>query len=468
MNFQKKDFRGQIKASSIRVDITDIGEQGYRGFFLKDSEIIDRLEAKINLIESEGEQFLWISLDECSLRTRCASIVISKISEALKIPFTNIMMACVHTHSGHNAAIDLVLLANKLLAGIASAKANLTIVANIRQTIGNNQNIVNRRVDLPNDLGGYCVMFNDLCKVNEDNLTNDATDQVVQFLKKTEGENNVDLNKDRSYLLNKNFDHRIHLWELLDINNKSILAVVRVNAHPVIVSQSRVGAKLSADYVRVLEKLIEADLGCTCSLFNGAFGDTRPLTNNYSFEDREKFAKKYYSALKNGIVSTTAIMGFSWLQFNDVKVQLREEIPRTVEEIKKMQTQVLQNIQEKIGSTKRNYDLLETVGTFLSDENKRPSVIVYNDEIAKGYATYQFNGWVIGPMKILALPGEPLTVFAASIEKETGVLPIGLANGYLSYLPDGETLKQGGYEANQCVLSENGLKELVALGKYFK
>ena len=75
---------------------------------------------------------------------------------------------------------------------------------------------------------------------------------------------------------------------------------------------------------------------------------------------------------------------------------------------------------------------------------------------------------MLGPMKILALPGEPLTEFAVAVEKETGVLPIGLANGYLSYLPASSTIKEGGYEANQCVLSEKGIDQLVALGSYFK
>lgn len=466
MEFLKKYYQGEIRAAALRVDITDIGEQGYKGFFIKDSEIVDRLEAKINLITADESKFIWISLDECSIRSCSAKEIIANIGQTLKIPVENIMMACVHTHSGHNHNINLDLLATKLIKGIESLMKKLVVVSQIRQTIGTIQHVVNRRVDLPQDLGGYCVMFNHQCNVNEDILKLDATEQIDQFLQKSEGEKYLPLKK--KYSLGNDADLRIHMWELLDSNKKSVLSVVRVNAHPVIVSQSRVGAKISADYVRVLEKLIEADLGCTCSLFNGAFGDTRPLTNNYSFEDRERFAQRYFKAIKNGQSTISPIANFTWLQFKDVSMSLRNEAPRSIEGLKQLREKIQFNINAKIGSNKRNYDLLELVEGFLLDDKKQPSAIVYNAEIEKGFACYQLNGWEIGPMKILALPGEPLTAFAAAIEKESGVLPIGLANGYLSYLPASKTIKEGGYEANQCVLSEEGIETLILLSKYFK
>ena len=247
MEFLKNEYSGEIKAAALRVDITDIGDQGYKGFFLKDCEIIDRLEAKINYLEAEGQSFIWISLDECSIRSQSAKIIVNNIGQALKIPVEHIMMACVHTHSGHNHAIDLELLSNKLVEGIKSLTSKAVAISYLRQTIGKVNNIVNRRVNLPQDLGGYCVMFNNQCQVNEDTLILDATEQVEQYLKKSEGENFAGLGQKNGYKLGDHFDHRIHLWELLDSNNKTIISIVRVNAHPVIVSQSRVGAKLSAD-----------------------------------------------------------------------------------------------------------------------------------------------------------------------------------------------------------------------------
>lgn len=466
MEFLKKNYQGEIRAAAMRVDITDIGEQGYKGFFIKDSEIVDRLEAKINLLTADDAKFVWISLDECSIRSCSAKEIITSISQSLKIPTENIMMACVHTHSGHNHNINLELLASKLVKGVESLMKKLVVVSHIRQTIGSIKHVVNRRVDLPQDLGGYCVMFNHQCNVSEDELKLDATEQIDQFLKKSEGEKHIPL--ENKYCLGTHADLRIHMWELLDSNKKPVLSVVRVNAHPVIVSQSRVGAKISADYVRVLEKLIESDLGCTCSLFNGAFGDTRPLTNNYSFEDRERFAQRYYNAIKKSQSTIAPITNLTWLQFKDVGMSLRKEAPRSLEGLKKLREKIQFNINNKIGSNKRNYDLLELVEGFLLDDKKQPSAIVYNEEIEKGFACYQMNGWVIGPMKILALPGEPLTDFAAAIENGSGVLPIGLANGYLSYLPASQTIKEGGYEANQCVLSEEGIETLISLNKYFK
>lgn len=468
MELKKQFFTNDLKMAAVRVDITDIGEKTYRGFAIKDCEIIDRIEAKITYLLSGDQKFIWISLDECSMRSRSADQVIKLISQGLSIPASNIMMTCVHTHSAHNTGfIDLKMLAEILVKGALEASNKLVSISAIKQTVGQVEHIVNRRVELPKDLGGYCVMFNNQCVVDEDHIKINATEQVEQYLQKNEGNEFVGVEGFKEFVLGKNFDSRIHLWEFLDKNDTPITAILRVNAHPVIVSQSRVGAKVSADYVRILENLVEKDLGCVCSLFNGAFGDTRPVTNQYGFEDREKFAGRYFAALKKGKVSKQPYANFTWYQFKDVQVPLRDEMPRTIEGLMKLRETIHARIKDKIGPMKKNYDLLETVDGFLLDNGNIPSAIVTNKEITNGFAVYQINGWAIGPMKILALPGEPLTNFAKELEELSGVLPIGLANGYLSYLPDPSLLSKGGYEVNQCVLNEKGLNELIKLGCHF-
>lgn len=468
MELNKQLFTNELKMASVRVDITDIGEKTYRGFSLKECEIVDRIEAKITYLQSDGQKFIWVSLDECSMRSRSADQVVRLLSSNLDIPTSHIMMTCVHTHSAHNTGfIDLQMLAEILEKGALTAEKKLVTVTSIRQTIGQVEHIVNRRVELPKDLGGYCVMFNNQCLVDEEKTKIDATEQIEQYLQKNEGEGFVGLEGFKEYILGKNFDSRIHMWEFLDKNEITITAIIRVNAHPVIVSQSRVGAKVSVDFVRVLENLVEKELNCVCALFNGAFGDTRPITNQYSFEDREKFAGRYFAALKKGISSKQPYTNFTWYEFKDVKVQLRDEMPRSIEGLKSLRDTIHARIKDKIGPMKKNHDLLETTEGFLLDNGNIPSAIVSSKEVMNGFAEYQINGWAIGPMKILALPGEPLTEFAKAIEKFSGVLPIGLANGYLSYLPDPSLLSKGGYEVNQCVLNKNGLNELINLGSHF-
>jgi hypothetical protein len=409
-----------------------------------------------------------VSLDECSMRSRSAEQVVTLVSQGLGVPPSHIMMTCVHTHSAHNTGfIDLQMLSAILVKGALAASKKMVSISSIKQTIGQVEHIVNRRVELPKDLGGYCVMFNNQCVVDEEKIKIDATEQVKQYLQKNEGDDFIGVEGFKEFILGKNFDSRIHLWEFLDKNEAPITAIVRVNAHPVIVSQSRVGAKVSVDYVRVLENLVEKELGCVCSLFNGAFGDTRPITNQYSFEDREKFASRYFAALKKGKVSKQPYTNFTWYNFKNVEVQLRDEMPRSINGLKELRETIHTRIKDKMGSMKKNHDLLEVTDGFLLDHGNIPSAIVSNKEVLNGFAVYQINGWAIVPMKILALPGEPLTEFAKSIEKLSGVLPIGLCNGYLSYLPDPSLLTKGGYEVNQCVLNENGLNELIKLGSHF-
>ncbi len=468
MELKKQYFASDLKIASVRVDITDIGEKTYRGFYIKECEIIDRIEAKITYLLADGQKFIWVGLDECSMRSRSADHIIMLISQGLNMPISHIMMTCVHTHSAHNTGfINLQMLADILIKGALSASNSLVSVSSIKQTVGQVEHIANRRVELPKDLGGYCVMFNNNCVVDEEQIKIDATEQISQYIQKNESSEYLGLDGFKEFVLGKNFDSRIHLWEFLDQNQKPIAAILRVNAHPVVVSQSRVGAKVSVDYVRVLENLVEKDLGCVCSLFNGAFGDTRPITNQYGFEDRERFANRYFSALKKGKVSLQTYKEFTWYEFKNVQVPLRDEMPNTIEGLITLRDSIHARIKDKIGPAKKNYDLLETVDGFLLDNGNIPSAIVTNKEIKDGFAVYQINGWAIGSMKILALPGEPLTDFAKEIEKFSGVLPIGLANGYLSYLPDPSLLSKGGYEVNQCVLNKEGLNELIKLGSYF-
>ena len=72
-----------------------------------------------------------------------------------------------------------------------------------------------------------------------------------------------------------------------------------------------------------------------------------------------------------------------------------------------------------------------------------------------------FKKWEIGPIKLLCLPGEPLVELAAEIEDKHQLLAIGLSNGYRSYLPHPSQSDRGGYEANACIFSKEGLQAII-------
>lgn len=468
MKLNKLNCVGELKASATRVDITDIGEKTYKGFLLKNCTIVDRIQAKVNCLQIDSKVFVLISLDECSIRRKFAKIILDNLSQDLQMPKSQILFTCVHTHSAHDmCSADLIKLSKILVDGVRTALSKLVIVNSIKQSIGKIDHVVNRRVPLPENLGGYCVMFNNDCVVDENQLKLDASKQVNAAIKKSEGDAFANQNQ-RDYLLRRNVDQRVHLWQLLDQQGKTVFSIVRVNAHPVIVSQSRVGEKISGDFASALEKLIETKLGGICSLLNGAFGDTRPLTNDYGFEARDRFAKRCFDSLISGEITEAKTDKFTWFHFEDVQLELRDDLPRNIDEIKALHQNVLNDIQNQKLPMKRNYDILETIESFLLDSKNHASAIINKNEIEEGFVSCDINGWVLGPMKILALPGEPLTAFARLFEKDYGVLPIGLANGYISYLPDANTVNDGGYEANQNILNDRGLNQLVNLSRYFR
>ncbi len=441
-----------------KVVITDIGELAMNKAKVADCEIIEDLYAKIQYWEYAGDIFLWVGLDECLLRNDKVRLLEGLICKKTGVAIQNQLIFCTHTHAGHDyESVDMHLLSEKIAEGFKSAQNNKKIVKKCKMLIGSNPYIFNRRLKLNDDLGSYCVMYNNECVINKKELLVDPSLQICNYLKTVEN-----IEEDRVFSLDGAVDNRVHMWIFTDEKMEPIAINLRVNAHPVILSQSKVGNKISGDYISSLESLISQKYGCFTSTFNGSFGDTRPMIAEYSEEERDWFSGVYAESLERSLSFESDVQSIQVTSFRNHPLKLRSDLPQGHAGLLKKQNEILSAL-DCTKSKKRLLDELEVVNSFLLGAKQKHNRLLEVEEVEQGFVEANFSCWELGNMKIFALPGEPLTSFGANIESTTNFLPVGLSNGYLSYMPHPKNLKEGGYEDNQNVFDEVALREIIQL-----
>jgi hypothetical protein len=268
------------------------------------------------------------------------------------------------------------------------------------------------------------------------------------------------------FILTGPTDNRIFLWTLLDDDQQPIAAMVRVNAHAVTVSQSRVGAIVSADYIRYLETEIKNSVnGAPCLTFNGAFGDTRPLQVEYNFEEAERIGRGWAEIVLAGtlveeIAPTVAMSAAT------VTLPLRADLIHDRHKLIELSQQISEE-KEALDPVqkKRQNDLLESADALLLEPPPVANGVLLEGELEAGKVNSEWQAWEIGPMRILCLPGEPFVEICRAIENITDKLVVGISNGYISYLPTAAAFMNGGYEVNNSLFDDSTLTAFPMVAK---
>lgn len=458
---------GKLSASATEVDITGCGTLSYRRHKMADCEIRHRLKAKIILFSDGAQELLMISADECTFRRGPAAFIKKCVESNTGIPAPQILLSATHAHSTHDyTSFDHEQFASLINGSIKQLRNTLRPVGSIAQRSGvlPDGAIVNRRLKVRN-FGEICIMFNDGCDVDLKAGILNARGQVEKFLNSQGTEMPVD-SKDDEFILTGPTDNRIFLWTLLDDERQPIAAMVRVNAHAVTVSQSRVGAIVSADYIRYLEIEIKNSVnGAPCLTFNGAFGDTRPLQVEYNFDEAERIGRGWAGIVLAGTlveeIEPTVAMSAA-----TVTLPLRSDLPHDRNKLIEL-SQQLSAAKEGLDPIrkKRQNDILESISALLMAPPPNASGVLVEGELETGKVNSEWQAWEIGPMRILCLPGEPFVEVCRDIENVTDKLVVGISNGYVSYLPTATAFKNGGYEVNNSLFDERTLAAFPMIAK---
>ncbi|PCJ52297.1 MAG: hypothetical protein COA79_24525 [Planctomycetota bacterium] len=444
-----------LKISSSSADITYCSEKSYRGYLMSECEIVDQLEARLLLLENNKEKYLWINLDVCTLRIAFNMALVEALAIKSMIPKNHIFISCVHTHSGHSCAgMNLLKYVEKISEAYGNLENDLVEVCSIDEIVGqlNKNEIINRRVELTPYLGDLCIMFNDGCEFDQEEKELDVTQLIQNELAK-----NHQPSSSKRHVADGIVDNRIHQWIFKDKNHKALYNLVRVNSHPVTVSQGKVGKFVSADYIRPLQNKINNLNNASVMILNGAFGNTRPFQKEYSFEAREVIAEAYFQALMRGIKKNSDDVSFSFCE-SQIKLLLRSDLGNSQNECQALRKELSL---DEFSSPKLFEDKKSSYQIFSEMISSKENVILEGNDIDQLCITDKFQKWEIGPIKLFCLPGEPLVELAAEIEDKHNLLVIGLSNGYRSYIPHPSQSGRGGYEANACMYSKESLQAII-------
>jgi hypothetical protein len=333
-----------------------------------------------------------------------------------------------------------------------------------RVGIAPQESIINRRLYLNKKFGEICIMFNDDCVIDCEKGTLDATGQVVKVFENL----STDLVKegltDKAFMTDGPVDSRLHLWTIEDTDGGAIASIARVNAHAVTATQSRIGKKISSDFVGPMSGIIHSDTGAPCLVFNGAFGNTRPLQEKYCFEECDRIAGLFAETMLNADPKQSITTSISGVSLPCVGLPLRKDFPHSREELKKI-VEKKETGKKEAWELKRDNDRKSTAEILSRPGPPQETGVMLEGELDNGVVNREWQAWCLGPLKILCLPGEPFVQLCESIEKKTGFLTVGISNGYMSYLPDPESLLNGGYEANQCLLDGDTLRNIPEYAK---
>jgi len=457
-----------LRAAAGEVDITHCGERAYRGMPLAECRIHDRLRARLLLLSGAEGEALWISADECSFRRQAHDGILATIEAASGIPAWRVMLAGNHVHSSHNYqtfAADAF--CETILPLLPRLRAELRHVARLalrcaRTTL--DALVINRRVPF-GTLGQHCCMFNDGCSIDAAHGRLDATGQLAAEAQRL-GTSLAALGVAGAVCTDGPVDDRLHLATLLDDTERPIASIARVNAHPAVASQSRVGAVVSADFIRPLEDAVRAATGgAHCLVFNGAFGDTRPLSREYSLTEAGRIGRSWAAAMLAAPAEAQPLAGLD-LAVREDALPLRHDLPhdraglaalRGVLECELAAGPLPARQRKLLG------ERLAGIATLLLPPPPTHHGILVAGELERGTVQMRLQAWRLGQLRLLATGGEPFVRLATAIEERSGLLALGVAGAYASYLCDPAACAGGSYEATECLFAPDTLARLPEL-----
>ncbi len=443
---------GEFSVASGVIDITDCAEASFHRQAMSDCEIRDRLQARMLLIRSSSGEALWVSLDCSTLRPAHAACLKEALSVGTGIRKDAIWVWATHTHAGHSHSdASLKAIASRVVDTRVDLLVQMRPVAELEQRVGvlPDGAIVNRRIELAPGLGDTCVMFNDGCILDFDEMTMDARGWIQSELDLLSCSEALS-DRPAAYVLQGDVDPRIHLWVLRDEDGAAVASFCRANAHPVIVSQSRVGAVVSGDYVHPMLDRIDAAIGGACLFMNGAFGDVRPLAE-YGFTERDRVGHLFAETALAAPPERHALPHCSFVG-TTVDLATRDDLAPSVDGMRKQVRELQRERGGSLSQRKSRRELLGCLGLQLAcaDAGAAPPLPWSAQE--KGKISLEWQLWQIGPVLLSALPGEPFVALSRDIEREADALTVGVSNGYTGYFPHEDVYDRGGYEITDSYL----------------
>lgn len=404
-----------MRAGAARIEITPRASVWMDGMIRAhpSAGVHDPLFARALVLannEDRNDAFVIVSVDVCALKEKDARIVRQTTADKVGIPAERIIIAATHTHSGP-ATVGLFnpverdyveALLGKLVTVIEEA-ANDTKTAMAGCGSGQEDTISHYRRLLTDD--GLVVM----------NWEPYPTEHIMEPLGK--------------------IDPEIVVLKIVNVRNSDDLICLLFNhaGHPNIMSGNNY--LLSAEYPGVTQRLLENEFEATSIFVNGAQGsvDIDSLTGrDWNEVERvgEVLTRAVGKTARSIVLSETASIHGGGIKY---KIPLRRiTSPELVwaEEVLKQTGRAKQTLADGVGDEfkARLYKKLR--------------------ESEGGDVSVEQTCFAVGESAFISFPGELFTEIGVRIK---AVSPfrhtylIGLANGYVGYIPTRQAINEGGY-----------------------
>lgn len=242
-------------------------------------------------------------------------------------------------------------------------------------------------------------------------------------------------------------DHRVRVLTIEGMSGKPIGVLFHYTCHPTAMPGTK--GLISPDYPGIARKRIESKLGCRALFLPGCAGNIRPNIQNR----------------KGGFASATPA------QLRACGWELGDEVVRVARSLKTGATSTLRAANGPLvlhyGPMQKRSELEAMVKRFESGRNehlgpwaKRVIEKIDRGQIPKS-RTVEMQIMQIGPVVIVATPGEPVIEIGHAIERRFRVKraaadcwPLGYTNDALAYFCTPRHHKEGGYEPNAYVYDD--------------
>jgi hypothetical protein len=195
---------------------------------------------------------------------------------------------------------------------------------------------------------------------------------------------------------------------------------------------------LSGDYPGLAAGLLEKEFGCNAIFVNGAQG-TMDIDGT---KDRDwEGVKRAGAALAEATAQTAARVNLS-KTITVCGAETAYSLP--ARQISELELKWAKKVREETG------DKIQAIADGVGDEYKARLLLELQKNQDRSLSVEQIC-FVVGDCAFISFPGELFTEIGRRIKTESPfphTYIIGLANGYVGYIPTREAIAQGGYEVD--------------------
>ena len=281
-----------VTAAVATVDITDLVSLEFRAKHRGSPAQTGRLTGRVLLLTDGRQELLLIALDLLELYEPWMERFKKALWTYLRVPTENMIVWCNHIHAASNSdGIAEVPLADRLAWVIGKARADYTPVewAYAGKDLGPGWTI--RRRFAVDDLETFCVMFNDNCRVQGDQL--EVSGQARAYLHDKGVDPAAWSGHDKPAYCETPADTRLDLLSLRRrADHRPLASILRFPAHPAMASHTKIGNALYPDFIGTLRSCFERGFGSTALFLQGPCADIRPLHETYGIEAADAYGQR--------------------------------------------------------------------------------------------------------------------------------------------------------------------------------